>query len=81
MGRKTCTVDDQGRGTIPEPLREELDIGPGVRVTVDTFGDGVLVKRSPSAEELADAYERNAERAERIDELWKHASVEANREL
>jgi len=42
------TVDEQGRVTIPEEMREALDISSGERVTVERRGDDVVIHAAES---------------------------------
>ena len=44
------TVDEQGRVTIPEEMREELGIEPGEEVDVELQGETVVIRPQISRE-------------------------------
>lgn len=78
MAPDTRTVGDRGQVTIPKWLRERLSISGGDDVKVREYAGGVLIRKQPSEEELAEAYRANADRARNLDEEWDGASREAN---
>ena len=45
------TVDEQGRVTIPEEMREELGIDPGQEVAVGLRGETVVIRPRRSRED------------------------------
>lgn len=50
---EVVTVDRQGRVTLPERVREELNVDTTGRVVFDVTDEGtVVVERLPSAEEM-----------------------------
>lgn len=50
MGRSR--IDERGRVTLPQELRDELALAPGDDVTVEKSADGVVVRRIRSKKEL-----------------------------
>lgn len=81
MSGSTRTVGERGQVTIPKWLRDQLGIRGGDEVSVREYAGGVLIRKQPSEDELAEAYRRNAERARRVNEQWESASQEADEYL
>lgn len=50
-------VDERGRITLPQDLREELGIRPGHEVRVERTERGILVRRASTREEFIEALE------------------------
>jgi len=48
----TTRIDDRGRVTLPQELRDELALAPGDVVTVEKAADGVVLRRVRSKKEL-----------------------------
>lgn len=68
-------VDEKGRVTIPQAIRESLHIDPGEEVDVDLVDDHIVIRPRISREEFADELrgainaETRAEDAEPMDPL------------
>ena len=45
-------IDDRGRVTLPQELRDELALAPGDVVTIEKAADGVVLRRVRSKKEL-----------------------------
>ncbi|HEX4078956.1 MAG TPA: AbrB/MazE/SpoVT family DNA-binding domain-containing protein [Rhizomicrobium sp.] len=41
----TATLDDAGRFVIPKPVRDELGLSPGDRLSVESDGQRLIVER------------------------------------
>ena len=54
MGIKmgSSRIDDRGRVTLPQELRDELALAPGDVVTIEKAADGVVLRRVRSKKEL-----------------------------
>ena len=48
----TSRIDDRGRVTLPQELRDALALAPGDVVTVEKAADGVVLRRMRSKKEL-----------------------------
>jgi hypothetical protein len=71
VDRKNITIRDEQTEWI---RRSGLNLSEFVRDRLDE-------EMGPSDEELARAYEENAEHAKRVNEEWERVSTEANRSL
>ncbi|WP_135362854.1 AbrB/MazE/SpoVT family DNA-binding domain-containing protein [Halosimplex halophilum] len=66
-------VDEKGRVTIPQSIREALQIDPGEEVAVELEGDRIVIRSRISRERLVERLEgcvngeTRAEDADRID--------------
>jgi AbrB family looped-hinge helix DNA binding protein len=51
------TVDDRGRITLPQEMREAFGIRPGQEVRLDRTDRGILVRRATTPEEFIEQLE------------------------
>jgi len=71
------TVDDSGRVTLPEDLRNRLDIRPGDEVTVRDADGRIVLERSFTRTDLATAYRKRGSRDAAIAAEFAGVSAEA----
>lgn len=58
MGKQVgITVDDRGRVTLPQDLRDALGLRPGQEVHVERTERGVLLRKATSPEEFIERLE------------------------
>lgn len=71
MERKNISIREDQSRKIEE---QDLNLSQFVREQLDEH-------LGPSDDELAQAYQENAEQARETNEAWEHASIEANQHL
>lgn len=65
---ETRRIDAKGRVTIPQPIRESLDLDPGEEVTVELVDGRIVVRPRVSREAFIDHMEGCLNAATRADD-------------
>jgi AbrB family looped-hinge helix DNA binding protein len=75
------TVGDRGQVTIPKELREAFGIEGGDEVVVHEESDKIVIEKPVSEADLAEGYQRRAERDDRLADEFAGVSREADAQL